>query len=491
MAQSIYEAFAAQASEHPDLPACTDMEGELTYSQLDRLATGICAHFPKDGPGRVAIVMDHSVRMVASILATLRAGASYVPIEPDFPRRRMKYMLVAAGVDLVITDEPYINEFGGQVLVPDMDWVRDADSAPGPARPDPEVAAYVLFTSGSTGRPKGIEATNANVLHYARAFKHEFHIGPGDVMLQQSVATFDIFVEELFGTLLNGAELAVAPPCSRDNPDCLIAFMEEKGVTVTSGFPYLMLELNRRDELPQTLRLLISGGDILRLSSIDRLLERGIAVYNTYGPSETTVCATYQCCDPSLAQAGGVLPIGKAVLGAEVIVEGRDGKPAPPGELGEICIFGDGVTNGYLAGVDNSAFEAFPGRKAFRSGDLGYTLEDGSIVFVRRKDTQFMIDGRRVETGEVENVLCSLAGITAAHVLATEDEHHHPYLTAYIVTDDWDLSVGMVRRQLAEYLPSFMIPEFFVRMPRVPLTRNGKPDFDAFPVVMKEGEPDA
>lgn len=491
MAQSIYEAFHAVADRQPDAPACCDADASLTYTELDQLATGICAHFSPE-TRRVGVVMDHSVLQIASILAALRAGAAYVPIEPDFPKRRMRYMLRAAEVDVVLTEESYAERFTRHpMLLPAASWAKDMAEAPPPAKADPSAPAYILFTSGSTGRPKGIVADNGNVLHYARAFEHEFHIGPGDVMLQQSVCTFDIFVEEVFGTLLNGAELAVAPTCSRNRVDCLTSFIQDKGVTIISGFPYLMLELNRLSTLPEKLRLLISGGDILRLSNVGRLLESGVDVYNTYGPSETTVCATYHRCQPDSAEPDGVFPIGTPVLGAEVAVEAEDGSPAKVGELGEICIFGDGVTRGYLPGTDSDAFEAYPDRKGFRTGDLGYVRDDGSIVFVRRKDTQFMIGGKRVETGEVENVLCALEGIAAAHVLAFEDERQHPYLTAYIVTDEWDVPVSRIREQLAEYLPPFMIPEFFLRMPHVPLTRNGKPDFDAFPVVMKEGEADA
>lgn len=491
MAQSVYEAFHDIAVSQPDLAACSDAEDSLTYGELDALATGICAHLPS-GTRRVGIVMDHSARMIAAILAALRAGAAYVPIEPDFPKRRMRYMLRAAEVDLVLTEDAYLDKFSRHpALAPKMSWSRDGKNAPAPATCGPADIAYILFTSGSTGRPKGILANNANVLHYARAFENEFHVGPGDVMLQQSVCTFDIFVEEVFGALLNAAQLAIAPACARDNPDCLLGFIEEKGVTIVSGFPYLLLELNRRPSLPQSLRLLISGGDILRLSQVGRLLESGIAVYNTYGPSETTVCATYHRCEAGSAEPDGVFPIGLPVLGAQVVVEDEAGREAPAGKLGEICIFGGGVTQGYLPGTDNSAFEAYGSRQGFRSGDLGYVREDGSIVFVRRKDTQFMIGGKRVETGEVENVLCATEGIATAHVLAAEDEHQHPYLTAYVVTDDWDVPLSRIRAQLAEYLPPFMIPEYFVRMPHVPLTRNGKPDFDAFPVVMKEGELDA
>lgn len=489
---SIYEAFAAQANSHPDAPAVTDGTDVFTYKALDELAAGIQAHLPA-GMRRAGIVMDHGPLMIASILAVLRAGGAYVPVEPDFPKRRVGYMFKAADVDVVVTQAAYEDRFAKRypTLVPDFSFATDATDAPKPADSDPDAAAYILFTSGSTGRPKGIVAENANVVHYVNAFREEFGIGPGDVMLQLSVCTFDIFVEEMFGTLLNGGELAIPSSCTRENMSCLIPFIEQTGVTIVSGFPYLMLDFNRLEKLPASIRLLISGGDILRYTQVDKLLRDGHTVYNTYGPSETTVCATYHRCSAEDDLDNGVFPIGHPVKGARVVVEDEQGNEAKPGELGEICIFGAGVTRGYLPGVDNSAFEAYANERGFRSGDLGYILPDGTIVFVRRRDTQIMIGGKRVETGEVENVLCATDGIAAAHVLAFDDACGQPYLTAYIVADEWEVPLGQIKERLREYLPSFMIPEFFVRMPVVPLTRNGKPDFDLFPVVMKQGEPGA
>lgn len=485
MMNTIYEKFAAEVEAHPDLPAVADENETLTYRQLDRLAESLQAQFPVSARS-VGIVMDHSNEMVAAILAVLRAGAAYVPVEPDFPARRVRRMFRDADVSFVIASPPYapVYEDLGVLEVDRAALPEPAACSPGAAAASD--AAYVLFTSGSTGRPKGIIVENRNVLHYARAFAREFHIGPGDVMLQHSVCTFDIFVEEVFGTLLNGGRLAIVSAAVRDNMELLRAFMERNAVTIVSGFPYLLLELGRSGRLPESLRLLISGGDVLRSSYVEPLLGGPVEIYNTYGPSETTCCATYCRCTPENVLENGTFPVGYPVEGTEVRILDADGAPVAAGETGEITIFGGGVARGYLSG-EPGGFAEINGERAFRSGDLGYSLPDGSIVFVHRMDTQVMIFGRRVETGEVENVLCALPGVASAHVLAHADDAGLAYLTAYIVFEDGPVSAAELRRQLAEELPRYMIPEYFVAMQAIPLTPNGKPDVAAFPVILKEG----
>ncbi len=218
-------------------------------------------------------------------------------------------------------------------------------------------------------------------------------------MLQYSVCSFDIFVEEVFASLLNG--IAIAIPSEEDKADIqsLMKFIEKHRVTIISGFPYLLAEMNHLSEIPSSLRLLISGGDVLRGVYVDHLLKKA-EVYNTYGPSETTVCASYYRCNGGTVLEDGTYPIGLPVKGSNIRIMDTDGKELPPGETGEICIYGDGISLGYIGNYDeeNKAFETQPhGSIMYRSGDLGYILPDGNIAFLHRKDTQIMIYGKRVE----------------------------------------------------------------------------------------------
>lgn len=483
--KDIYEVFSEQVRRAPDHAAVIEENRTWTYAQLDTLARAIAEKLP-EYPGNVGVAMDHGALMLASMFGILRAGGAFVPVEPDIPVQRVRTMFDLADVKIVLAAHQYEElAKGREVIVPAKDWIPEGEERTA-AQAGPSAPAYVLFTSGTTGAPKGIIATNGNVLHYVQAFQHEFRVGPNDIMAQQSACTFDIFVEEVFCALLNGAPVAVVPEHARDNVEHFSRFIEEHGVTIVSGFPYLLLELNRLDRIPESIRLLISGGDVLRLGYVDRLFDQA-QIYNTYGPSETTVCATYYKCTPDNALTNGTFPIGYPVVGSNVVIVDPAGKKQQRGNPGELLVTGDGVTLGYTPGAESDAFGELDGVPSYRTGDMGYEMDDGAIVFTRRKDTQVMIRGRRVEPGEVENVLCGIDGVATAYVLSAMDDSGLTYLTAYVVPENPDITMRRIRKELEAYLPQYMIPEFIVKMTEIPLTENGKPNLKAFPIVMKEG----
>ncbi|MCR5845529.1 MAG: amino acid adenylation domain-containing protein [bacterium] len=493
MYQTVFEMFAAQVAARPDALAVQGEDRALTFSQLERMAAAIQSLLPAKVQ-RVGIIMDHGVEMIAAILGVLRAGAAYVPVEPSFPDARIRFMMQDCQADCILAHAEYAHRFDGIGSVPIVAIehgfeAKAATDAVAPVLVQPSDLAYVLYTSGSTGRPKGIAIEQRNVCHYARAFHHEFQNGPGDVMLQHSVCTFDIFVEEVFATLLNGAALAIPTPETRNSVEELMAFIERLGVTMVSGFPYLLMEMNDLATIPASLRLLISGGDVLRTSYVANLVDK-VAVYNTYGPSETTVCSNYFRCTPGSELADGTYPIGHAVLGATVRILDGSLQPVPTGTVGEICIGGDGVGRGYIghANMHATSFAERPdGTRLYRSGDLGYELPNGDIAFVHRKDNQVMVWGQRVEPDGVQSVLCECAGVKTGVVRAYPDERGMAsYLTAYYVADG-DVSEGQIRVQMAAELPAFMVPELFVRLERMPLTANGKVDVEALPKVERSG----
>lgn len=493
MVDTIYSLFQNVVAAHRQEPAILENGRTMTFGELSDLVDRIACSFPKE-ISSIGIVMRHRAEMIASILAVLKCGARYVPAEPDFPTKRIRYMMVEAGVDFVLTEQAFTDKLDGFPL-----RLTDCEicgvETPAEERTDvqdPDRPAYVLYTSGTTGRPKGVCVANRNVCHYVRAFANEFHPGPGDIMLQYSVCSFDIFVEEVFTSLLNGAALAIPTEEEKATVDSLMKFVEKHHVTILSGFPYLLAEMNHLPKIPSSLRLLISGGDVLRGVYVDRLLEQA-EVYNTYGPSETTVCASYYRCNGGTVLADGTYPIGHPVKGAEIRILDQNGKERPAGETGEICIYGGGVSLGYIGdhAEENRAFEKLPdGRVMYRSGDLGYFLPNGELAFLHRKDTQIMIYGKRVEVSEVESRLYQCRDVQQAVVRAFTDEDGLSYMTAYVVPADQNLKVSEVRKKLAENLTDFMIPEFFVKMPRIPLNTNGKPDVTKLPVVMKAGQYD-
>lgn len=472
---AIYHRFSQWVRRTPKDVAVAEDGRSVTYRELDRMVDSIMSKFYDRHYTAVGIVMSHGIEMIAAILAVLKSGAAYVPAEPSLPQQRVDYMMRTAGAEFVITD----------------DFCRNLpDAAPLPDRSEPDDTAYILYTSGTSGRPKGVMVQNFSVVNYAQAFEREFHVGPGDVMLQYSVCSFDIFVEEVFTTLLNGAALAI--PSAEVHEGSLaeiMVFCERHGVTEISGFPYLLADMNRYRCYPPKLRLLISGGDVIRSAYITWLRNQDFVIYNTYGPSETTVCATYFRVDNASPLEDGTYPIGKAIKGVEVRILDDNLEELPDGRTGEICIYGRGVSHGYIGDPPEQVnfVTLADGTRMYRSGDLGYRLPDGNIAFLRRKDRQVMILGKRVEPAEVENVLNESPCVERGVVRAFTDEHGLAYLTAYFVPSHKNCRISRIKSFLRSRLADFMIPEFFVRMDEIPMTVRGKVNDRALPVVMKEG----
>lgn len=479
---TVISVFEDQVKSNPDAPAVIFDGKTFSFRDLDDMADSFISQFPDKESPFIGIVMDHGVQMIAAMLAVLKSGAAYVPAEPDYPPERIRFMMEESRVGFVITSEKYLSLLTGfRTLCPDVGVVGTAED-----RSTPDGLAYVLYTSGTTGNPKGVMVANRNICHYVRAFQNEFHPVPGDIMLQYSVCSFDIFVEEVYTTLLSGATLAIPTAVQKKNISSLLSFIDETGVTIVSGFPYLLLEMNRLPRIPGCLRLLISGGDVLRAKYVDRLLPQ-VEVYNTYGPSETTVCASYYRCSKDGALADGTFPIGKAVLGVRMVIMNDRLEEVPAGETGEICILGGGVSRGYLGNNPESEnFVTMPdGQMLYRSGDLGYLLPDGNTAFLRRKDRQIMVMGKRVECDEVESVLCSLEEVEDAVVSNYADDSGLSYLVAYLIPRGPRVRLEDLKVKMRKRLTEFMIPEFFVTMSDFPLTANGKVNRKALPVVLK------
>lgn len=474
--RTIYSRFREMVDKYTENIAIVEDGRKLSYGQLDAMVNAVLAKFYDSCPQVVGIVMHHGTMQIAAMLAVLKSGAAYVPAEPFLPKDRIDYMMKTAGASLVITDDYCEN------LAPASESYPD--------RSTPDGMAYILYTSGTTGKPKGVIQENHSVVNYCEAFEAEMHTGPGDVMLQYSVCSFDIFVEEVFTTLLNGATLAI--PSEEVHGGSLRGLMEfcaRHGVTVIDGFPYLVADINKQFRLlPPTVNLIISGGDVIRASYITNLRDRGIRIYNTYGPSETCVCSNYYRVDNARPLDDGTFSIGKAIKGVEVKILDKNFNEVPQGVTGEICIFGEGVNRGYLGNPPEQAnFVTLPdGTRFYRSGDMGYVLPDGNMAFLHRRDEQVMILGRRVEPEEVENVLNEHPEVERGIVRAFLDEAGLHYLVAYIVPAP-GFSLHDVREYLKSKLTDFMIPEFFVAVDKLPLTHRGKIDMKSLPKVLKEG----
>ena len=457
--RTVYSCFKEMADSHCEAPAVIEDDRTLSFSELDRLVDAIAAKFYDRQPQSVGIVMHHGAEQIAAMLAVLKSGAFYVPAEPSLPQERIDYMMQTAGVDFIINDNFCKH------LKPSDKIMTD--------RSEPESLAYVLYTSGTSGKPKGVSVENHSVVNYCEAFEAEFKTGPGDVMLQYSVCSFDIFVEEVYTTLLNGAALCIPSHAVHNGSLAgLMKFAERHGVTIIDGFPYLLAEMNKLDYIPKSIKLIISGGDVIRASYITRLKDLGIKIYNTYGPSETTVCSNYFRVDNAGPLDDGTFPVGKAVKGVEVKILDKNLKEVPQGTVGEICIFGEGVSRGYINNAPEQAnfVTLEDGTRMYRSGDLGYELPDGNIAFLHRRDDQVMILGKRVEPEEVENVLNTCPEVERGVVRAFLDENGLHYLTAYVIPKE-GATFKEIKKFLSDRLSNFMVPEGFVKVKEFPLTR--------------------
>ena len=484
----VTDLFSSQVERTPDNIAIAFSGRDLTYAQLASMSARLANFLVERGIGPedfVAVVMDHSPEQIAAMLGVIEAGAAYIPMEPTFPRERINNICRQAHVRCVLTQRAYAETFDDRSLLvfEGEDLSGFPDVAPDP-RANGDNAMYALFTSGTTGEPKGVVVEQRNVWNYVRAFSDEFHPAEHDRMLQNSVCTFDIFVEEVYPILCSGGTLVIATEDEKASAEALVDLCDRESVTMVTGFPYLLSDINRL-RVPKALRLAISGGDTLRKEHVDRLVGK-VAVYNTYGPTETCVCcAYYRYSDPSVDAR--TVPIGTSILGCKVRVLDRDLRLVSPGEMGEICISGAGVSRGYLGSPEETAAvfvdDPFEPGRMYLSGDLGILRPDGTIEFVRRKDDQVMIGGRRVEPGEVESVMYRYPGVSEAVVVPQLDADGYPFLVAYLVAAD-SVCLGQLQGFMSQYLPDFMIPSYFERVGEMPRTSSGKIDRKALPEVV-------
>lgn len=494
MMKNYIDYFENQVNHNSFHIAATDENKSITYDELNKkanqLSECIRTQFSISEQSFIGIVMDHSVEMLISIFAVLKSGCAYVPMEPDFPQQRILHIMEETKISMMITRKKYSEIFKNRC--PIFQWNNesfaklDAYSDRNPAlKIGGEDNCYVLYTSGSTGKPKGVLIKHENLINYIQAFQAEFNLTENDCMLQNSVCTFDIFTEEVFPILLAGGTLAIAG--TNSDISSLIDFINKKNVTIVSAFPYLFIEFNKLKQIPQSLRLLISGGDVLRKEYVSNLIDK-VEIYNTYGPTETTVCVSYFRCTKESFDKNTSVSIGKAILNTKIYLLDEDMKPVPKGTVGEICITGKGVSKGYLNNQKETDKYFVPSpfvenETMYKSGDLGIWNEDGNITFLKRKDKQFMIGGKRVEIMEVETVLSSYPRIKQAIVNVIHDDKEMNCLVAYLTSDN-SLKRSDVIQYLDQFLPLYMIPRFIIQLKRIPLTLNGKIDRNALPSIL-------
>lgn len=419
---------------------------------------------------RVCVRLAPGPEAIAIMLALWRRGAVYVPVEPEAPVERLRHIYEDSASELCVGCK--VAEAGA------LRWLNPVTTASAIARPSctvaPEDLAYILYTSGSTGRPKGVMVEHGALDNYVRAFAAYFKLDATDVIAHQASLAFDTSFEEILPALHVGGRIALIEREVLFDPPRLAASLEEQRVTVLSTIPSVLAGLNRSDvPLPSSLRLAISGGEALRPEDCARLAER-LAVFNTYGPTEATVCATFHRVRP-----GEEITLGRPITGVEVHLLNRFGAPAAIGGYGEIVISGKGLARGYVSDPRETAsrfavvaLDEGRAERAYRTGDIGRLDKTGEILFAGRRDHQIKLSGARVELGEVEACLRAVPGIVdaAAYVSARSGG------LAAAVQADRDITKAELIERLSQVLPLAFIPKTISVVAALPRTASGKPD---------------
>jgi amino acid adenylation domain-containing protein len=496
---------------------------ELSYGQLDEAANRLAHHLRAAGvaPGDlVGVFLERGVDLVVAILAVLKSGAAYVPMDPAYPAERVRFMARDAAIRVLVTSEDLArpgpegvgeggpDEGGGpgiESAVPvvvrldtDRDEIGRRPAEPPPAAVGPDHPAYVIYTSGSTGKPKGVVVSHRNAVRLFEATRAWFEIGETDVWTLFHSAAFDFSVWELWGALGHGGTLVVVPFWVSRSPDAFWELLVREGVTVLSQTPSAFRQLARGPALSPDaeepkLRYVVFGGEALELQSLrpwlDRWGDETPRLVNMYGITETTVHVTYRRIGrQDLARPASV--VGRAIPDLSLQVLDRSLRPAPCGVAGELCVGGAGLAWGYLRRGGLTArrfvpdpFAALAGARLYRSGDSGRFRAGGDVEYLGRIDQQVKVRGFRIELGEIESALAEHPAVAEAVAVVRRGATGEARLVGYVVPAEAGtaLDPAAVQSRLRETLPEYMVPPVLVALERLPTTPSGKVDRQALP----------
>lgn len=486
--------FEAQAAANPDRVAVECQSRSMTYRELDEAANQLAWYLRQYNVGpesTIAFWLPRSLHVYVSLLGILKSGGAYVPIDAEYPSDRVAFILENSASKILITSSDFVKSltgFAGTVILIDREWNSIAEQPTSrlthsESQIGPENLCYVIYTSGSTGKPKGVQIEHRNAVHLVLTEAARFAIRPDDRVYQGFSIAFDASVEELWLAWCAGATLVAATAeMVHAGPD-LPRLLTELRISVLSCVPTLLAMME--GDLP-TVRILIVGGEACSADLVSRWCQSNRRMFNTYGPTEATVIATWTECHP-----GQAITIGEPLPGYTTFVLNESFQPLAPGETGELYLGGAGLARGYM-GRDDLTRERFltlrvsseddVAQRLYRTGDLVRWTRDGQIEFLGRADGQIKLRGFRVELAEIEAELIRCPGVLAAAVTVREDVPGVQQLIAYLVprtgaTFDED----QLRKQLRESLPVYMIPALFETIESLPTLTSGKIDRKQLP----------
>ena len=490
---SIQALFEAQVTETPDAVALVYEDWQLTYRELNSQANQLAQQLidMRVGPDvGVGICVERSPEMIVGLLGILKAGGAYVPLDPRYPKDRLEYMLRDAGVEALLTQKSLLDRLPDSlpdVICLDSDPATSSvDCENPPIRTNGDSLAYVIYTSGSTGEPKGVGVVHRGVVRLVKSTNY-IDIRPSDVFLQYASLAFDASTFEIWGSLLNGAKLVIAPP-GVQSLDQLGRVLRRNAITILwLTAPLFRAMVDHDTDCLKHLRILFAGGDVLSVPHVEKAacVLRDCILINGYGPTEST---TFAVCHPIApgSRFETSVPIGRPISNTRAYILDPQLQLVPIGVPGELFIGGDGLARGYLSNPEltaekfiNSPFD--DGERLYRSGDRVRRLPDGNIEFLGRLDGQLKVRGYRIEPGEVQSALAKHSSVRESFVMV-RDVGFEKVLAAYVVPyDKKTLDVLELKSVLAGRLPDHMVPSAFVVLDSMPLNASGKVDRSALP----------
>ncbi|EJL22783.1 edeine biosynthesis hybrid PKS-NRPS EdeI [Brevibacillus sp. BC25] len=486
--KTVVQLFEEVAVKQPNALAVTCGDEKVTYAELNKRANQVARLIKQHDVTAdtcVGLLTNRSVEMMVGLLAILKAGAAFVPIDPHYPEERISYVLENSMTRLVLTHDSLAEKQWGSVVRVDVNDTRMEmeDDSNLPPQATPSDLAYVIYTSGSTGKPKGVMVEHGNLMSFCSGIGEHIDFASADKMLAVTTISFDIFLLETIVPLAKGMTVVIATEQQQADPQVLKELILQEEITFLQLTPsrlQLMLEEKSNSHALDCLKAILLGGEALSASLFQRLRTQTKArLYNLYGPTETTIWSTVQ----DLTEAEEVT-IGAPLPNTQVYILDEHLQVQPTKITGDLYIAGDGVTRGYF-GQPTLTDERYipnpfkPGQRMYKTGDLARWMPDGRVEYVGRSDFQCKVRGYRIELGEIESALCQHPDITEA-VVSVRDTASNPYLSAYYMAER-TLDSDELRAMLSKSLPDYMIPHFYTHMSMWPLTPNGKLDRKSLP----------
>jgi amino acid adenylation domain-containing protein/non-ribosomal peptide synthase protein (TIGR01720 family) len=489
----VLEEFNKHVHSHPEATALLFEGGNYSYGEINLRANQLANLLLSYGlkPGNLAaLCLDRSPDLIISLLAILKTGAAYLPLDPKFPADRLHYMLENSRAVMLLTEEKYKNVWQGELarmLV--TEEIKPAIANEKVDEPNiaikPGDLAYIIYTSGSTGKPKGVQISHGALGNFLASMKIEPGIIAQDILLAVTTISFDIAGLEIFLPLTSGATVALLPEEVSADPERLMACMNQVKPTIMQATPATWQMLLNNGWNGSGILKVLCGGEALPNELAAELLRCNKSLWNMYGPTETTIWSAVLNIDSQQQlSSNGYALIGGPIANTAFYILDEARKPVPADVAGELYISGDGLANGYL-GLPELTDEKFvpdpfskqPGNRIYRTGDLAKWTNEGKISFLGRMDQQVKIRGFRIETGEIESVIKEIAWINDAVVTAGKDHQDNDCLLAFIIAENGEsVSAAAIRDVLQARLPVYMIPSAFISLDKFPLTPNGKTD---------------